>query len=469
MNFNLNKIALGVVATIVTISTNVSIANTNTQPRTVWGIDNSGQGTVSAQPQTNAQPRTVWGIDNSGQGTVSAQPQLTGKVYSASQNELNFNKNNIILETGNKKNDNTIKQGIISNDYLKESQANRHITQSFDNQNSNPSQKTREHSIVENAVKKEFDDSDKKFPEHVKKATKMLFCLAIGTTQQDCGKLVREYFRCVAKPKCQPWNLIKNAATITGADRKNKQEQMQKMENNLDQAGKKFDPNFSLKGNVNQMSNIIANMEDKKMNDFLDETGNGDPNARIQPTFNVQVHHWKNKPTRHPMAFLGDFNQDGEPDNFFSCDVDPTTGLNTKRELHIERYRDDGRWKERYFLRTLTEMPSNCVARKKYFPTTLMPKYDTQKCNKAWYKAEDYLNGYHIVTDQYGKQTQVKIEKDCWYFDLAEKEKLEQAQAKIKNDILKQGMEQQWSSDKINAEIYNSISPKEYQIQVPQK
>lgn len=442
MNFKLNKISLGVVTAIVTISSSVSIVNANTEPKTVWGIDNSGR------------------------GTVSAQPQLSGKVYSASQNDLSFNKNNIILETGNKNNDNTIKQGLITGNYLNSSKANGHIVQSFENK-VEQTPKTIQQAIAEATIKKEFDDTDNKFSEHVKKSTKMLFCLAIGTMQQDCGKLVKEYFRCVAKPKCQPWNLIKDAATITGADRKAKQEINQKMENNLDNAGKQFDPSFSLKGNINQMTNIIASMEDKKMNDFLDETGNGDPNARIQPTFNVQVHHWKNKPTRHAMAFLGDFNKDGEPDNFFSCDVDPTTGLNTKRELHIERYRDDGHWKERYFLRTLTEMPSNCVARKKYFPTTLMPKYDTQKCNKAWYRAEDYLNGYHIVTNAKGEQTQVKIEKDCWYFDLTEKDQLEKMQGKIKNEIITKGLEQRWSSDKLNAELYNSTAPKEYQIQVP--
>ena len=128
---------------------------------------------------------------------------------------------------------------------------------------------------------------------------------------------------------------------------------------------------------------------------------------------------------------------------------------------------ENGLTRFRYYLRTLTKMPNNCLALKHYYPkTTALPKYNTERCDGRYYDERDYMRGYYEVKDAYGNLVQHKIEKDCWDSEKIEEEKMkvenEAALKEITNEIFKN----KYSSKKAAIMYFNYYAPDEFKLPV---
>ena len=177
------------------------------------------------------------------------------------------------------------------------------------------------------------------------------------------------------------------------------------------------------------------------------------------------TYHWDGK----SHMFSGSVRVDSDiiPNNFYTCDTSPTTGLNNKLDVKEERYMENGLTRFRYYLRTLTKMPNNCLALKHYYPkTTALPKYNTERCDGRYYDERDYMRGYYEVKDAYGNLVQHKIEKDCWDSEKIEEEKMkvenEAALKEITNEIFKN----KYSSKKAAIMYFNYYAPDEFKLPV---
>lgn len=278
------------------------------------------------------------------------------------------------------------------------------------------------------------------------KAGKTLMCLlAGGLAPSACKGLLRDYFKMVANPKKygNPAAFLAKSPTRSGKAHSDAEKSRQKQ---IDRYAKSIDENKQKSSNDLWGYDIskFEKMGMKQSNSYVDSM---DMN-----------YGWKNKHGK----FLG-VDSEGNSRSYFSCDVDTETGLNTKMETREERYREDGRTYYRYYLRTLTEMPHNCSSLKAHYPMTMLPEYDSAKCDGRWYAANDYLRGYYLNKDD----KKVKIEKECWYIDSNKQKAMEDNYKKAQEKLLEQGLNERWTPDYLNTKMFNLAMPTRFKLPEP--
>lgn len=289
-----------------------------------------------------------------------------------------------------------------------------------------------------------MNDSQYKFKDGEEKPSKTLFCLIVHGRGNisNCKQLLKDFYKMVANPKKygNPQKFLNKSAIRNGNLQKHSEELQRK-----------------------QIAGMTGAQEDKQYMIDLNNQQLKIGNAYIDKL--DYTYHWDGK----SHMFSGSVRVDSDiiPNNFYTCDTSPTTGLNNKLDVKEERYMENGLTRFRYYLRTLTKMPNNCLALKHYYPkTTALPKYNTERCDGRYYDEKDYMRGYYEVKDAYGNLVQHKIEKDCWDSEKIEEEKLkvenEAALKEITNEIFKN----KYSSKKAAIMYFNYYAPDEFKLPV---
>lgn len=289
-----------------------------------------------------------------------------------------------------------------------------------------------------------MNDSQYKFKDGEEKPSKTLFCLIVHGRGNisNCKQLLKDFYKMVANPKKygNPQKFLNKSAIRNGNLQKHSEELQRK-----------------------QIAGMTGAQEDKQYMIDLNNQQLKIGNAYIDKL--DYTYHWDGK----SHMFSGSVRVDSDiiPNNFYTCDTSPTTGLNNKLDVKEERYMENGLTRFRYYLRTLTKMPNNCLALKHYYPkTTALPKYNTERCDGRYYDERDYMRGYYEVKDAYGNLVQHKIEKDCWDSEKIEEEKMkvenEAALKEITNEIFKN----KYSSKKAAIMYFNYYAPDEFKLPV---
>lgn len=309
-----------------------------------------------------------------------------------------------------------------------------------------------------NFVENTYKNDTPKYEGVEDKAGKTLMCLlAGGLAPSACKGLLKDYFKMVANPKKygNPAAFLAKSPTRSGKAHSDAEKSRQKQ---MDRYTKSIGENKQKTSNELWGYDIskFEKMSMKQSNSYVDSM---DMN-----------YGWKNKHRK----FLG-VDSEGNSRSYFSCDVDAETGLNTKMETREERYREDGRTRYRYYLRTLTEMPHNCSSLKAHYPMTILPEYDSAKCDGRWYNADDYLHGYYLKVvgyKGYGDNREpiyekVKIEKECWYIDSNKQKAMEDNYKKAQEKLLEQGLNERWTPDYLNTKMFNLTMPSKFKLPEP--
>ncbi len=289
-----------------------------------------------------------------------------------------------------------------------------------------------------------MNDGQYKFKDGEEKPSKTLFCLIVHGrgNVSNCKPLLKDFYKMVANPKKygNPQKFLNKSAIRNGNLQKHSEELQRK-----------------------QVAGMTGAPEDKQYMIDLNNQQLKIGNAYIDKL--DYTYHWDGK----SHMFSGSVRVDGDiiPNNFYTCDTSPITGLNNKLDVKEERYMENGLTRFRYYLRTLTKMPNNCLALKHYYPkTTALPKYNTERCDGRYYDERDYMRGYYEVKDAYGNLVQHKIEKDCWDSEKIEEEKMkvenEAALKEITNEIFKN----KYSSKKAAIMYFNYYAPDEFKLPV---
>lgn len=289
-----------------------------------------------------------------------------------------------------------------------------------------------------------MNDSQYKFKDGEEKPSKTLFCLIVHGRGNisNCKQLLKDFYKMVANPKKygNPQKFLNKSAIRNGNLQKHSEELQRK-----------------------QIAGMTGAQEDKQYMIDLNNQQLKIGNAYIDKL--DYTYHWDGK----SHMFSGSVRVDSDiiPNNFYTCDTSPTTGLNNKLDVKEERYMENGLTRFRYYLRTLTKMPNNCLALKHYYPkTTALPKYNTERCDGRYYDEKDYMRGYYEVKDAYGNLVQHKIEKDCWDSEKIEEERMkvenEAALKEITNEIFKN----KYSSKKAAIMYFNYYAPDEFKLPV---
>lgn len=289
-----------------------------------------------------------------------------------------------------------------------------------------------------------MNDSQYKFKDGEEKPSKTLFCLIVHGrgNVSNCKPLLKDFYKMVANPKKygSPQKFLNKSAIRNGNLQKHSEELQRK-----------------------QVAGMTGAPEDKQYMIDLNNQQLKIGNAYIDKL--DYTYHWDGK----SHMFSGSVRVDSDiiPNNFYTCDTSPITGLNNKLDVKEERYMENGLTRFRYYLRTLTKMPNNCLALKHYYPkTTALPKYNTERCDGRYYDERDYMRGYYEVKDAYGNLVQHKIEKDCWDSEKIEEEKMkvenEAALKEITNEIFKN----KYSSKKAAIMYFNYYAPDEFKLPV---
>ena len=289
-----------------------------------------------------------------------------------------------------------------------------------------------------------MNDGQYKFKDGEEKPSKTLFCLIVHGRGNisNCKSLLKDFYKMVANPKKygNPQKFLNKSAIRNGNLQKHSEELQRKQIAGMTGAPEDKQYMIDLNGQQLKIGNAYI--------DKLDYT-----------------YHWDGK----SHMFTGSVRVDDDiiPNNFYTCDTSPITGLNNKLDVKKERYMENGLTRFRYYIRTLTKMPNNCLALKHYYPkTTALPKYNTERCDGRYYDEKDYMRGYYEVKDAYGNLVQHKIEKDCWDSEKIEEEKMkvenEAALKEITNEIFKN----KYSSKKAAIMYFNYYAPDEFKLPV---
>lgn len=278
-------------------------------------------------------------------------------------------------------------------------------------------------------IAKYQNDNSMKMSGEEEKSGKTLMCLAgMALAPSECKGLLRDFFS-IKKPHKRIQFLNKGPVRSgKGAEYSKQQSEM---------ASKMFEEAAGGKNNIGDVYKKFDTMNIARAKSFTDE-----------PNFDYS-YHWQNKDRAY------------EGNGIYTCDVDPETGLNTKLEVLRIKHRHEP---DEIFLRTLTKMPHNCINTLNHYPTTILPKYDSQKCDGKFYRENDFIRGYTLVNEK-----PIKIEKQCWYFDENVKARLEKAITEQQSKIANEGLRNGWSADKINVKLFNLTMPSKFKLPEPTK
>lgn len=337
-----------------------------------------------------------------------------------------------------------------------------------------------------NSLKQSQKDHSLKFSGTEEAAGKTLMCLAAGGVAPGfaCSSLLKSYFK--MKPHKRPGFLMKSPVVKTN-----------KAQEQANRVGYKAELTPFLKQNGitdDDLGQKIIDKNTERVNSFVN-------NMDFK-------YNWKNKNSGKNAAKApkGVDYYDG-----FSCDVDPETGLNQKIEYEVGRIFDPEADKEiqTYFARTLTELPHNCKNTAAHFPTVVMPKYNTTRCDKRWFMERDYDRGYYLrratameqskdrnvqpketilgyvgirhcesSDDEKGYSNcytipyaKIKIEKVCWDLKKEWQEAMDAKMKKAQEDTIKNYMSKYATkkhvAQAINTELYNLTTPNKFKLPIP--